>query len=79
MAKGKTNQPLTFLFPFFMKGSELVNTLESQGHTVDFSSIDHYDVVFGPNCHMLTDDMVNQKGIIDLALRAARKRKKAAK
>lgn len=81
MAKGKTNQPLVFVVPPEWLGTPLFNDLKEKGHTILTLPPEciKADVVFGINCHMMTEDMMLQKGILDVALRAARKRKKAAK
>lgn len=78
MAKGKTNQPLTFMVHPSLYDTQFMRDLEAKGHIVHPSlSMEDVDIVFGPNCHMLTEDMMNQKGMVDVALRAARKRKRA--
>lgn len=76
MAKGKTNQPLAFAIPMGWAEKPLFRDLAEKGHTVVEVYNEEFDIVFGPNCHMLTEDMMNQKGMVDVALRAARKRKK---
>lgn len=81
MPKGKTNQPLQFVVPAEWLEKELFKALVEQGHSVVAMPAEciKADVVFGVNCHIMTDDMMLQKGIIDVALKAARKRKKSAK
>lgn len=81
MPKGKTNQPLTFVVDPELIAQELFQSLIAQGHTVIAMPAEclNADVVFGVNCHVMTGEMVGQKGMISVALKAARKRKKENK
>jgi hypothetical protein len=81
MAKGKTNQPLQFIVPIEWLDTPLFQDLMGKGHSVEAMPVwcTKADVVFGLNCHILTENMMLQKGIIDVALRVARKRKKEKK
>jgi len=64
-----------------MLEAELFKNLQAQGHSLVAMPKEciNADVVFGVNCHMLTNEMMNQKGIINVALKAARKRKRDKK
>lgn len=77
MAKGKTNQPLQFMVPAEWLESTLFATLAQQGHEVIPLPKEclNIDIMFNVNCHFMTDTMMQQKGIIDVALKSARKRK----
>lgn len=81
MPKGKTNQPLVFMIPAEWRDLELFQSLLAQGHTLINLPPEAIkaDIVFGVNCHVMTDEMISQKGIMVTALKAARKRKKLAK
>jgi hypothetical protein len=81
MPKGKTSQPLKIVVDPEMISSDLIQALLSQGHDVQPLPPEciNADVVFGTNCHIMTSEMLTEKGIVSVALRAARKRKKNAK
>lgn len=81
MPKGRTNQPLIFVVDPSLMESELFKSLATQGHTIISMPAEclNADVVFGVNCHVMTDEMIGQKGMVDVALKAARKRKKDKK
>ena len=81
MPKGKTNNALTFVIPPELFEAALFKGLQEQGHTLTPMPREciNADVIFGINCHILTEEMMNQKGIMDMALKAARKRKKEKK
>jgi hypothetical protein len=78
MPKGKTNSKLTFVIPSNLFNHPMFVELQDQGH--DLVALPEEclkaDIVFGVNCHILTSVMLDKKGIIDVALKAARKRKK---
>lgn len=79
MAKGKTNQPLTFMVPQEWIEKAMIQALIEKGHEVVTMPKEcvNVDIIFGVNCHIMTDDMMLQKGLVDVAIRAARKRKKS--
>lgn len=81
MAKGKTNQPLAFVVPQEWMETELFKKLLAQGHSVQPMppACMEADVIFGVNCHWMTDEMMSKKGLLDLVLKTARKRKKEKK
>jgi len=81
MAKGKTNQPLSFVVPAEWVEKMVIQKLIEQGHSVTTLPKEcmEADIVFGINCHIMTDLMLAQKGMLDTILRAARKRKKEKK
>ena len=78
MPKGKTNQPLQFMIPEEWLTTALFRSLAAMGHTLVTMPKEciNSDIIFGVNCHILTDDMMLQKGMIDEAIRAARRKKK---
>lgn len=81
MAKGKTNSPITMLVPPEWLMQEVFQQLIREGHTINPLPPECLgaDVVFGVNCHMMTEEMLTQKGILTVALKAGRKRKKEKK
>jgi len=81
MPKGKTNQALTIMIPAEWRSLALFQDLEAMGHNlIDMPpEAIRSDIVMGVNCHIFTNEMLGQKGIITVALKAARKRKKGKK
>jgi hypothetical protein len=80
MPKGRTNQPLIFMVDPALLPSDVMQSLIAQGHTVKPLPDEclNADIIFGVNCHVMTCEMITQKGMLQTALRAARKRKKGA-
>lgn len=81
MPKGKTNQPLTFMIPEEWVTEALFEALAEEGHTILTLPPEclKVDVIFSRNSHKMTPSMMEQKGILDVVKKAARKEKKASK
>ena len=75
MAK-QTTKPLTIWIAAYWKDSAWVQALRDAGHTVEIMYNDTPDLILHPSAHMWSDAM---SPMIDIAVRAARERRYAAK